>query len=112
MLSAAQTWPPASALRNADGTGILMAGTPTLHFDALRFSVADLEQAKRAVDLEPRNEITVHLDGRHCGLGGDTGWYPNIHPEYLITPGRYQYTVLLRAIGPGEDPGSLARQLA
>ena len=31
------------------------------------------------------------VDSVHAGLGGDTGWFKNIHPEYRIPSGRYHY---------------------
>jgi beta-galactosidase len=43
------------------------------------------------------------------GVGGDTGWTMNVHPEYLINPGRYQYTIRMRAITAGDDVMDLAK---
>ena len=33
-----------------------------------------LEAVVNLVDLRLRDEISLHCDGFHMGLGGDTGW--------------------------------------
>ena len=36
--------------------------------------------------------IVTFFAGMGAGLGGDTGWTKNIHPEYRVCKGRYSYT--------------------
>jgi len=86
------------ALTDQSGAGLLVTGQPTFHLDALHFTMHDLTIANHVYELHPRPEIYLHLDARHMGVGGDTGWTQNVHPEYLIQPGRYNYSLSLRPI--------------
>jgi beta-galactosidase len=64
---------------------------PLLHFSALHLSLADLAAARHDWELQPRRETFLILDGWHMGVGGDTGWTRNVHPEFLIGPGTYRW---------------------
>ena len=86
------------ALVDAGGTGLLIRGRPLLHFDALHYSMPQLTAAQHPYELTPRPEIYLHLDAYHMGVGGDTGWSLNVHPEYLLPPGKYTYAVCLRPL--------------
>jgi beta-galactosidase len=97
------------ALTGKDGTGLMVTGVDMLHTSALRYTVADLARARHPHELTARDHVVLHLDGRHMGLGGDTGWTANVHPEYLIQPGRYRYSLRLRAVSADDDLPSLAR---
>jgi hypothetical protein len=35
------------------------------------------------------------------GIGGDTGWTRNVHPEYLLTPDTYRYAFRLEPVVGG-----------
>ena len=91
------------------GPGLMVMGLPCLHVSALPVALEDLERALLATDLVPRPGTVLHLDGWHMGLGGDTGWRQNVHPEYRILPGRYRYGIRFRALAQGEDPVSIGR---
>jgi beta-galactosidase len=97
------------SLTNDSGNGLLICGKPLVHFDALHFSIDDLFTANHDFELVPRDEVYLHIDHLHMGVGGDTGWTMNVHPEYLINPGRYQYTIRMRAITAGDDVMDLAK---
>ncbi|MHB9025570.1 MAG: glycoside hydrolase family 2 TIM barrel-domain containing protein [Armatimonadota bacterium] len=98
-----------AALTDAAGNGLLVTGQPPFHLDALHYTIDDLRQARHYYELTPRPEVYLHLDARHMGVGGDTGWTPNVHEEYLIQPGRYDYTLWFRAIHAGEEPAGVGR---
>jgi beta-galactosidase len=91
------------------GHGLMVIGLSPLHFDALRYSVQDLAAARHPHELTRRDDVTLHLDGWHMGLGGDTGWFPNVHEEYKITPGKYHLGLRLRRVSPQDDPAALGR---
>jgi hypothetical protein len=56
------------------------------------------------------DEVFLHLDGKHMGVGGDDGWMPhNVHDEFLLNPGRYHYAFRLQPLISSDDPLSLAR---
>jgi beta-galactosidase/beta-glucuronidase len=97
------------ALTESDGTGLLIVGLDNLHFDALHHSIRDLAEAKHIVALQPRQEVILHLDARHMGVGGDDGWTSQVHPEFLIYPGLYRYGFTLRPLTSQDDPAAVAR---
>jgi beta-galactosidase len=86
------------SMTNEEGKGLLVEGYELLHFDAHRNSVEDYSKARHIIDLIPREEIYLNIDHIHSGLGGDTGWSRNIHEEYQIKPGRYQYSFTVRPV--------------
>ena len=91
------------ALTNLNGVGLMVIGLNKLHVDALHYSIRDLAEAKHTYALERCDEITLHLDGWHMGVGGDDGWMAGTHPEYLINPGRYCFGLRLRPVTAGDD---------
>lgn len=81
------------------GNGLLIADLePPLHVSALHVSWQDLAQAPYLHALPKRPEIYLHVDVRHSGLGGDTGWTRNIHAEFQVQPRRYHFAFLLRPV--------------
>jgi beta-galactosidase len=76
---------------------LLVQGAPIFRFSALPVSPDDLMAAKHVWELKPREETYLSLDGFHMGVGGDTGWTRNVHPEYLLGPGTYRWAATLAA---------------
>lgn len=83
------------------GNGLLVIGDPTVHASALPHSWRELYAAKYRHELPPSSAVHLNIDGYMSGLGGDTGWFPNIHPPYQLTPGRYRYSFRLRPVRAG-----------
>ncbi|MEM1213916.1 MAG: glycoside hydrolase family 2 TIM barrel-domain containing protein [Planctomycetota bacterium] len=72
------------------------ATTPgLLHFNASHYTPADLTAASHTHQLTPRPETVLCLDHAHRGLG-TASCGPDTLEHYLITPGRYRWTVTLR----------------
>jgi beta-galactosidase len=78
-------------LTDGRGRGMRVEGLPAFHFSALPFTPEDLTGVAHVWELRPRREVCVILDGFHMGLGGDTGWTWNVHPEYRLGPGVYRW---------------------
>ncbi|HEU0297263.1 MAG TPA: glycoside hydrolase family 2 TIM barrel-domain containing protein, partial [Anaerolineales bacterium] len=104
------------ALTGSDGAGLIVIGLDNLHFDALHYSISDLAEAqhceasgKGIVALPPRDEVILHLDARHMGVGGDDGWMSQVHPEFLVYPGLYRFAFKLKPLTGKEDPIEVAR---
>ena len=76
---------------------IEITGNPVFHFSALHLSIEDLTNARHSWELKPRPETFLIVDGWHMGVGGDTGWTRNVHPEYIIGPGTYRWGFRMRA---------------
>jgi beta-galactosidase len=97
------------ALTDATGNGLLVVAFDKLHFDALHHSIRDLADAKHIVALPHRQEIILHLDARHMGVGGDDGWMSQVHPEFLVLPGIYRFAYKLKPLTSEDDPDATAR---
>ncbi len=85
-------------LGDGAGFGLRVEGQPTLHWSALHYRIDDLIQAGHVYELTPTAEVQLNLDGFHMGLGGDTGWTRNVHPEYLYPAGTYRYGFRLQPL--------------
>jgi beta-galactosidase len=84
------------ALTNGFGTGILAVGMPTLSVSAWPWTMEELESAKHTNDLTPGKAITVNLDYKQMGVGGDDSWGARTHPEYTLPAKPYSYRFLIR----------------
>jgi len=109
------------ALTDNGGAGLLAVGMPLLSVSAWPFSMEDLEKAKHIHELRwhglparentarpvpskvegmavPRDFITVNLDYKQMGVGGDDSWGARPHPQYTLParPGGYSYCFRLR----------------
>ena len=84
------------SLTNERGTGLYVQGLPLLNFGAQYFTAKDLAEARHTNKLEPREQVTLNLDYRQCGLGsgscGPATWEP-----YRIQPEAFRFGMRLRA---------------
>lgn len=96
-------------LTDAKGNGLLVSGLPLLSVNALPYTTDDLQRAKHAFELPRREFITLNLDLRQQGVGGDDSWGAWPHPEHLINCAEYSYQFHLRPITRADDAGKLAR---
>ena len=85
-------------ITDAKGRGLRFEASPPFHFNALHATTEALMNAKHLHDLQTCPETHIHLDFLHQGVGGDTGWTPNVHPEYLIQPGTYRWAFAIRPV--------------
>ena len=75
-------------LTDSVGRGIRVTGSG-FHFSALPWSAEQYAEAHYQNELCQSKGVILTLDAVHAGLGGDTGWTRNIHPEYRIPHGKY-----------------------
>jgi beta-galactosidase len=92
------------ALTDADGAGLLAVGLPHLSVSAWPYTTQDLEAATHTNELPRRDTITLNLDYRQTGVGGDDGWGARPHAEYTLDPKPYAYRFRLRAYAPAMGP--------
>jgi beta-galactosidase/beta-glucuronidase/GNAT superfamily N-acetyltransferase len=99
------------ALTDSRGVGLLAVGGQPISFSAHRFTPEDFAAAKHTHELEERDDVVVHLDYRHQGLGsGSCG--PGPMPQYLLKPGPFSFSVRLAPFSADAGaPGELARRL-
>ncbi|MFC2158399.1 glycoside hydrolase family 2 TIM barrel-domain containing protein [Acidobacteriota bacterium] len=91
------------SLMDEEGNGLLAVGLPQFDFSASHFLNEDfdpgMEKAQRhAIDILRRPLITLNIDYRQMGVGGDTSWGERAkpHPEYTLYAKEYSYSFRLR----------------
>ncbi len=84
------------ALMDGDGTGLLAIGRPLLSVSAWPFTMEDLGKAKHIHELPTRENITVNLDYKQMGVGGDDSWGARTHPEYMLYAKPYVWRLRIR----------------
>ena len=90
------------ALTNARGIG-LRAGSlsPGLFsVSAWPYTMADLSAGRHTHDLPIRGTITVNIDHKQMGVGGDNSWGARPHAEYTLPIKKYTYSFKLQAVRP------------
>jgi beta-galactosidase len=99
------------ALMNNKGIGLLAVGQPLLSANALHYGTEDMNAGKHAFELPRRDFVTLNLDLRQQGVGGDDSWGAWPHEEFLIPCQERTYSFRLRPFSQGEKPEKLARQV-
>lgn len=82
--------------RNSAGHGLFASTygkSPPMQINASYYTTAELEAALHNEELRKGENIEVHLDHKHMGLGGDDSWSPCVHEEYLVPPVPYTFSV-------------------
>ena len=88
------------SLTNRQGIGLLAVGLPALEISAWPHTMSDLERAWHSHELPPRDLVTLNLDYRQMGVGGDDGWGGTPHAPYTLPCQPYSYRFRLRAYAP------------
>jgi beta-galactosidase len=86
------------ALTARDGSGLLAVGMPLLYVSAWPYRPADLEKGKHIYEPPDQGIITLNLDYRQMGVGGDNSWGALPHPGYRLPPKEYSYRFRLTPI--------------
>ena len=97
------------ALTNRAGFGLLAVGMPTLGVSAYPFlnedfDSGDAKRQRHTTDVKRRDLVTLNLDYKHMGVGGDTSWGARTHPEYTLPAREYRYRYRLRPFSPTDPP--------
>jgi len=97
-------------LENQEGQGILFSGRPLLSVSAHHNLIEDFESPERTdgrhiegkrpvnrhtVDVVPRDLVSVNVDYKQMGVGGDDSWGARTHPEYLLDEKNYEYGFIM-----------------
>jgi len=88
------------ALTNRDRAGLMAVGMPFLSVSAWPYTMESLEGAAHPHELVRSDSITLNLDYKQMGVGGDNSWGARTHPEYSLPPEPYSYSFLLRPYTP------------
>jgi beta-galactosidase len=81
---------------DGQGSGLRVQGMPLMAFSAWPYTQDELEAAMHPYEIPDGDAVTINLDSRQMGVGGDNSWGARPHAEYLIPPDRvYQYQIVL-----------------
>jgi len=84
------------SLTDKEGTGLFIMGNPYINFSTHYFTTGDLENAGHRHKIKPRNEITLNIDHKQCGVGtGSCG--PRTFEKYRIKPETFEFSLRLVA---------------
>jgi len=91
------------ALINDKGVGLLAVGMPLLSISAHHFLDKDFDpgpekRQRHTYHVKKRDLVTLKLDYKQMGVGGDTSWGDRArpHPEYRLPVKKYSYSFILR----------------
>jgi beta-galactosidase len=102
-----------AAVSNSEGKGLLAVGLPLLEFSALPYTVEDLTQesrgSKHPFEIQKRDFVSLNLDFRQMGVGGDDSWGAKPHPQYLIPAQTYSWKLRLRPFTSSDDVIALSK---
>jgi beta-galactosidase len=89
-----------TSLTDRDDVGLITVGIPTIDISAWPYTMEDLEKAKHIHELPQRDKITVNIDYKQMGVGGDDSWGVRTHPEYTLPAKSYSYSFRLTPYEP------------
>ena len=104
------------AITDEDGVGLLAVGMPLMSVSARPYANQDLDpgpvkKQRHAYDVKKRDRITLNLDYKQMGVGGDTSWGARTHPEYTLPAKEYVYSVRIRPFSRKDGrPMALSKQ--
>ncbi len=75
---------------------LFVSGLPTVDFSVLPFSIEDIEQARHLNELPARDFVTVNIDHKQMGVGGDNSWGALPHKEYILPAKPYHYAFRIK----------------
>lgn len=87
-------------LCDSTGTGLKIVGLQPIGFSALHFTPEDLDpgltrKLQHAINVVPQKNITLHVDLKQRGVGGDNSWGMYPHNEYRLLNKKYTYSYIL-----------------
>lgn len=92
-------------LQNSQGEGLLIKSVEKpMNVSAWNFPMEDLKyipssiERKHGGSISPKDMIWVNIDNQQMGVGGDTTWGAQTHPEYTITPEARSYEFIILPI--------------
>jgi beta-galactosidase len=91
-------------LTNANGLGLQVEGLQPLCISAMPqitedFDEGSVKRNRHVTDIHPRPFVTLHVDFRQRGVGGDNSWGAQPHDEFRLTDKKYMYGFVIRPVG-------------
>jgi len=91
-----------ASFTDQDGAGLMAKGLPLIHFSAWPYKMSELERAKHPNEIKRSMDITVNIDYKQMGVGGDDSWGAWPHKEFMLPAGSYNYKFMLSPVEKGQ----------
>ena len=90
-----------AAFLNEEGMGLLITGVPSFDFSLWPWEMESLEETRHGkkrhlFELERSRSLTLNIDYKQMGVGGDTSWGARTHREYRLEEKSYSYRFRMR----------------
>lgn len=90
-----------AAFHDLHMAGLFVGGLPMFDFSAHRFTAEDIAVAKHPHEIRRRDNITLNLDWKQCGIGtGSCG--SGTAEQYRIPAAPFKFSLRFRTFAPGE----------
>jgi len=89
------------------GRGLMAVGMPLLSVSAWPYTQEALDAAMHIHELPRSDSITINLDLKQTGVGGDNSWGARPHKEYTLFAKPYSYMFCLRPVQGGRRTADL-----
>lgn len=91
-------------LTNENGVGVRIEGIQPICFSALNMQPEDLDpgltkKQQHPTDIKPGRGITLNVDLKQRGVGGDNSWGALPHEPYRLLEKKYTYSYTIKLIG-------------
>lgn len=87
------------SLTNDQGAGLLVKAAKPIEFNTLTYTPEQLTNALHSYMLPEGQDITLRINMRQMGLGGDNSWGAKPLTKYLNPSDQnYQYTYTLKPV--------------
>ncbi|MDH3322846.1 MAG: DUF4981 domain-containing protein, partial [Flavobacteriaceae bacterium] len=101
------------SLTNKNGKGLKIYGLPSIDFSAHHSIMEDFESLERTdgrhrdgdvvknrhtIDVKIRDLISLNIDYKQMGVGGDNSWGKETHDAYKLLDKQYQYSFMIKPV--------------
>ena len=92
------------SLTDSKGQGLKILGSSNFGFSAHYNAIEDFEpesgkNQRHTTDIKPRDFVSLNIDYKQMGVGGDNSWGARPLKKYTLQPADYQYTFIILPIG-------------
>ena len=113
-----------AAFSNTQGAGLLMQAKDLISVSAHHNLLEDFESEGRTdgrhiegervvnrhtTDVKPRDLVSINIDYKQMGVGGDNSWGARTHPQYTLTGRDYSYAFWIKPFSSRDKPSKLAQ---
>lgn len=97
------------SLTNDKGVGLLAKADGVMEFSALYYTPEQLSNALHSYLLEENDSISLRLNQKQMGLGGDNSWGARPYDPYLIKADKpYEYSFTLKPVNTADVDKTMA----